>query len=108
MNLAYLARRSAPPLFLAFQRCGLPVSAGDLDMPPLLPKPSDCNTCVGKPRLVQREDDTEAVVRDRLVIYSKQTSPLIDYYTRQGKLFDFAVKRGIDDVPRLAKVLGIN
>jgi adenylate kinase family enzyme len=84
-----------------------PNLAGDLDMPPLLPKPSDCDKCHGKPRLEQRVDDTEAVVRDRLVIYNRDTSPLIDYYRKQGKLQDFAVKKGLDDMPRLLTELGI-
>jgi len=30
--------------------------------------------------LIQREDDTEATVRERLAIYNEQTSPLIEYY----------------------------
>ncbi len=31
-------------------------------------------------QLVQREDDNEATVRDRLKVYHEQTAPLIDYY----------------------------
>lgn len=31
-------------------------------------------------RLIQRPDDTEAVVRDRLKVYATSTSPLIEYY----------------------------
>jgi adenylate kinase len=76
-------------------------------MPPLLPKPSDCDKCHGKPRLEQRADDTEAVVKDRLVIYNRDTSPLIAHYRQQGKLQDFAVKKGLDDTPRLLAELGI-
>ncbi len=87
---------------LVFEYC-----TGDLDMPPLLPKPSDCDKCHGKPRLEQRADDTEAVVKDRLIIYNRDTSPLIDFYRKQGKLQDFAVKKGLDDTPRLMKELGI-
>ncbi len=30
--------------------------------------------------LVQRDDDTESVVKDRLSVYHKQTKPLINYY----------------------------
>lgn len=52
-------------------------------MPPLLPKPSDCTKCEGKPRLTVREDDNEAVVKHRMDVYNKQTSPLIQYYTEQ-------------------------
>ena len=37
-----------------------------------------CHDCGGP--LVQRKDDEEAVVRNRLKVYRTQTAPLIDYY----------------------------
>jgi adenylate kinase len=40
-----------------------------------------CHDCGGP--LVQRKDDEEAVVRNRLLVYRNQTAPLIDYY--QGR-----------------------
>ena len=83
------------------------IHTGALDMPPLLPKPSDCAQCVGKPRLTIREDDTEAVVRDRMTVYATSTAPLISYYTAQGKLRDFPVQKGVADMPRLCADLGI-
>lgn len=43
-----------------------------------------CDRCGGA--LVQRSDDSEATVRQRLQVYRAQTSPLTDYYRRQGKL----------------------
>jgi adenylate kinase len=76
-------------------------------MPPLLPQPGDCAVCVGKPRLVQRDDDTAGVVAERMKVYHAQTSPLIAYYAGQRKLQDFAVKKGIDDAPRLFAELGL-
>lgn len=83
------------------------IQEGDYSMPPLLPKPSDCSKCAGKPRLVVRDDDKEEIVRERFVVYEKQTAPLIDYYAAQRKLQDFDVKRGLDDTPRLFTDLGI-
>ena len=83
------------------------IHEGDLDMPPLLPKPSDCEKCVGKPRREVRADDTEEVVTSRMKVYHAQTSPLIAYYEKQGKLQNFAVKKGIADLPRLQKELGV-
>ena len=83
------------------------IQEGELVMPPLLPKPSDCERCVGKPRLVVREDDTAAVVAERMVVYKREAAPLIEHYTKTGKLQEFAVKRGMDDVPRLLKELGV-
>ncbi len=35
--------------------------------------------------LVQRDDDAEAIVKDRLNVYHEQTRPLIDYYTSLAK-----------------------
>jgi len=43
-----------------------------------------CPSCGGE--MYQRDDDNEATVRNRLEVYSNQTSPLIDYYTGQDKL----------------------
>jgi adenylate kinase len=37
-----------------------------------------CERCGG--RLVQRADDTDSVVRERLKVYQQQTAPLIEYY----------------------------
>lgn len=37
-----------------------------------------CPKCGGK--MYQRDDDNEATVRNRLDVYEKSTSPLIDYY----------------------------
>ena len=53
----------------------------------LLPKEANkCDFC-GK-ELVQRNDDKEDIVRDRLSIYEKQTKPLIKYYKKSGLLID--------------------
>lgn len=43
-----------------------------------------CDKCEGE--LYQRDDDSEATVRNRLAVYSRQTEPLIDYYDSQGVL----------------------
>jgi adenylate kinase len=37
-----------------------------------------CRKCGGP--LVQREDDSVAVIRDRLKVFASQTAPLVDYY----------------------------
>ncbi|MCL2334492.1 MAG: nucleoside monophosphate kinase, partial [Endomicrobia bacterium] len=47
-------------------------------------KENTCNAC-GK-SLVQRADDKEDVVRNRLTVYENQTKPLIDYYKKAGIL----------------------
>jgi adenylate kinase len=43
-----------------------------------------CDKCDG--RLIQRSDDTEAVITKRLKVYHEQTSPLIEYYKEQNLL----------------------
>jgi adenylate kinase len=47
--------------------------------------PGVCDRCGGT-QFVRRRDDNEEVVRSRLKAYHGQTEPLIDYYTRQGKV----------------------
>jgi adenylate kinase len=41
-------------------------------------QPGVCDRCGGE--LYQREDDSEATVRNRLTVYARQTAPLLDYY----------------------------
>lgn len=43
-----------------------------------------CDGCGGK--LVQRPDDREEAIEERLKVYEKQTAPLIDYYRKKGTL----------------------
>lgn len=47
-------------------------------------KADQCDTCGGV--LFQRDDDNETTIRQRLAVYTKQTAPLIDYYTQHGLL----------------------
>ena len=57
-----------------------------------------CDKCGGE--LYQRPDDTEESIRKRLEVYSVETAPLIDYYTRQGKLVEIDGGSGVDVVGR--------
>ena len=57
-----------------------------------------CNQCGGE--LYQRPDDTGETVKKRLQVYFAQTAPLIDYYTRAGKLIEVNGEGGIDEVGR--------
>lgn len=45
-----------------------------------------CDKCGGE--LVQRSDETEEVITNRLEVYKEQTEPLIDYYRKKGMLID--------------------
>ncbi|NCO65250.1 MAG: adenylate kinase [Candidatus Aquicultor secundus] len=55
-----------------------------------------CDTCGGE--LYQRADDTIETVKNRLDVYHSQTSPLIEYYTKKGVLFDIDGTKGMEDV----------
>ncbi len=48
--------------------------------------------------LVQRDDDKEAVIRNRLKIYHDQTAPLSAYYDKQGKLVQVEGDGTVDEV----------
>ena len=43
-----------------------------------------CDACGSE--LYQRDDDSEATIRERLAVYNKQTAPLIDYYDQKQLL----------------------
>jgi adenylate kinase len=48
------------------------------------PKVEGLDDVTGEP-LIQREDDKEETVRKRLEVYSAQTRPLVEYYSRWAK-----------------------
>ncbi|MFQ6000403.1 MAG: adenylate kinase [Anaerolineae bacterium] len=55
-----------------------------------------CDKCGGD--LYQRSDDKEETVRRRFRVYIEETSPLIDYYRRQGLLTEIDGEEGIEGV----------
>ncbi|MBS0364508.1 MAG: adenylate kinase [Proteobacteria bacterium] len=55
----------------------------------------------GKPhRLVQRPDDNEATVTERLRVYDEQTRPLVEYYRSRGLLRSIDAQGDPDEVTR--------
>jgi len=69
------------------------------------PKKADtCDTC--DVALVQRVDDLEAVVRNRLTVYTEQTAPLEAYYEKLGLLKPVDASQDIDEVTaRIEQIL---
>lgn len=64
-----------------------------------------CDKCGSE--LYQRGDDQEATIRERLTVYNKQTSPLINYYEKKGLLRKVAGVGPIDGIfAAIVKVLG--
>jgi adenylate kinase len=57
--------------------------------------------------LLQRDDDNEATIRNRLQVYERQTAPLVDHYTNKGLLETVKATGDVDAVySRLKSVLG--
>jgi adenylate kinase len=69
--------------------------------PPL--KADVCDKCGGN--LIHRDDDKEETVRNRLQVYMDQTTPLLDYYQKQSKLFDINGNRDTKEVFNDIKVI---
>lgn len=57
---------------------------------------SRCDRC--RAEIVQRDDDREEVVRDRLAVYRDKTQPLVERYQAQGQFVRIDGDAGIDDV----------
>lgn len=55
-----------------------------------------CPKCGGE--MYQRDDDNETTVRNRLDVYAKSTSPLIDHYKGKGLLKSIDGDRPVDTV----------
>jgi adenylate kinase len=59
-----------------------------------------CDICGGE--LFQRADDNEETIGNRLNVYQQQTAPLIDFYSKQDKLYKIA---GVGDVDEIAQAV---
>ncbi len=57
-----------------------------------------CDQCGGD--LIQRDDDAIETVKERLLVYKKQTEPLIEYYRKQGNL---SLINGDQDITSVSK-----
>jgi len=62
------------------------------------PPPADnfCDKCHGP--VIQRDDDREVTVKNRLRVYEEKTAPLKRYYEKQGKLFFIDGSQSVDKV----------
>ena len=65
-----------------------------VDSPPKLA--GKCDVCGGE--LYQRPDDTIETAKKRLEVYFAQTAPLIEYYTRAGKLLEIDGEGSIEGI----------
>jgi adenylate kinase len=72
-------------------------------------KPEELEACrKAGGELIQRADDNEATIRNRLQVYDRQTAPLVDFYTKRGLLRTVLATGDVDAVyARLKTALGL-
>jgi len=64
-----------------------------------------CQSCQGD--LIQRSDDTEATVANRLNVYNQQTAPLVEYYQKKGVILNIDGSQPVEAVTgQILKALG--
>jgi len=62
-------------------------------------KQEELNECINAGgELIQREDDNENTIKNRLEVYRENTEPLIKFYKDQNKLITIDAKGSIDSV----------
>ena len=80
------------------------VHDGEYCMPAILPKvPNTCDSCGSN--LIQRSDDVEETVRERLRVYHQHANPLLEYYNRRGMVLQWPVVRGLEDTKALLSMI---
>lgn len=55
-------------------------------------------TCKCGEKLIQRADDNEETVKNRISVYENQTAPLVEYYGKTGKLLTVNGHKSVDEV----------
>ena len=66
-----------------------------------------CDDC-GETLTIRKDDEVETI-KARLIAYHKETAPLKDYYSAQGKLHTIIGVPGIEDTTNMIyKILGVN
>jgi adenylate kinase len=66
-----------------------------------------CDKCGGE--LYQRADDVPQTIKERLKVFFAQTAPLIDYYTKTGKLSEVDGEGSMDEIKqRILNAVGKN
>jgi adenylate kinase len=58
-----------------------------------------CDRCGGK--LIQRSDEKPEVIKNRLMVYSEKTKPVIDYLRKRGVLVDIDAHYNIEEIDRI-------
>jgi adenylate kinase len=71
--------------------------------------PEELDECISNGgELLQREDDNEKTIANRLEVYARETAPLIAFYEQAGLLRTVSAEGAMDDVyGRLVSTLGL-
>ena len=59
-----------------------------------------CDSCGGQ--LIQRDDDKEAVIQNRLDVYNQQTAPIINYYKKSALLHSISALGEVSEISNRA------
>lgn len=95
--------------------CGRSFNTADIDrdgyvMPAILPGdyatcPLGADECQKYRNLQPRSDDTQETIMRRFEVFEVETAPLVSYYAERNRLRTFDVKRGVDDIDDLIRVM---
>ena len=55
-----------------------------------------CDNCGGE--LIRRSDDQADTIRQRILIYRRETKPVIDFFRQRGTLIDIDASKDIETV----------
>jgi adenylate kinase len=64
-----------------------------------------CDKCGGS--VVQRDDETEEAISNRLDVYNEKTAPLVDFYDKEGQLFTITSTSSDEVVDAVKQKLGL-
>ena len=97
-----LGRRTCVGCGKSYNICSIHRNGYEMD--PLNPKKEGtCDKCGDK--LVIREDDTEPVIKKRMVEYESKTAPILEVYKKRNIVFEFEPKRGVQDYEKFLKLV---
>ncbi|KAK8933837.1 Adenylate kinase B [Platanthera zijinensis] len=68
------------------------------------PKVPGVDDVTGEP-LIQRKDDTAAVLKSRLEAFHRQTEPVVDYYSKKGAVTNLHADKPTEEVTKEVKMV---
>lgn len=72
------------------------------DMPPLLPTNDCTEKCNWDMDWEKRDDDTADIIKERMYVFREETEPVLESWSRDGRLLKFVPYKGIKEMDRLA------